>query len=112
VRCVGIHIADGDEVDLALGDRLGDFTDRLDLRRRQAEPFELVGARLAQRVVVEWIERREQPGANRSGRRGRELLPANDGAQAGKARFAPAQAEGAGLLGDRRKTRVGEDQLG
>ena len=78
---------------------------------RQAEPLELVGARAAHRVVMERIEGGEQPVADRGGARGRELLAADDGAQAGKARLAPAQAEGAGLLGDRRKPRIGEDQL-
>ena len=60
---------------------------------------------------MERIEGGEQPVADGGGAGGRQLLAADDGAQAGKARFAPAQAEGAGLLGDRRKTRIGEDQL-
>ena len=64
------------------------------------------------RVVVERLESGEQPLADRGGARGRQLLPADDGAEAGKARLAPAQAEGAGLVGDRREARVGEDQLG
>ena len=62
--------------------------------------------------MVERIEGGEQPVADGGGARGRKLLPADDGAQAGKAGFAPAQAEGAGLLGDRREPRIGEDQLG
>ena len=37
------------------------------------------------------IEGGEQPVADRGGARGRELLAADDGAQAGKARLAPAQ---------------------
>ena len=45
VRRVGIHVADRVEVDLAFGDRLADFLDRLDLGGGQAEPPELVGAR-------------------------------------------------------------------
>ena len=62
--------------------------------------------------MIEGHECGEQPVADRGGARGRELLAADDGAKPGKARLAPAQAEGAGLLGDRREARVGEDQLG
>src|SRR5450830_124876 len=49
--------------------------------------------------------------AERTGARGRELLSAYDGAQAGKARLAPAQAEFAGLVRNRLEPRIGADQL-
>ena len=107
MRLVGLHGADARRDRCALGDGLADLLDRFDLRRRQAEPLELVGARAAHRVVMERIEGREQPGPDRGGAGGRELLPAHDGAQAGKARFAAAQAERAGLFGDRLEPRIG-----
>ena len=57
------------------------------------------------------IEGGEQPVADGGRACGRELLPAHDGAQAGKAGVAAAQAEGAGLVGDGLEPRIGEDQL-
>jgi hypothetical protein len=111
VRQVGLHIADLGEIDLSFGDGLADLADRLDLGRREAEPLELAGARAAHRVVMKRIEGGKQPGADRTGARGRELLSAYDGAQAGKARLAPAQAEFAGLVRNRLEPRIGADQL-
>ena len=108
---VGVHIADRGQIDASLGDGLADLPDRLDLGRREAKPLELVGARPPHRVVMKRIEGGEQPGADRGGARGRKLLPADDGAQAGIAGFAAAQAEGAGLFGDRLEPRIGQDQL-
>ena len=70
------------------------------------------GARLAHRVVVKRIEGREQPVADRRRARDRQLLAADDRAQAGIAALAAAQAEGAGLFGDRLEPRIGQDQLG
>ena len=108
---VGVHVADGGEIDAPFGDGLADFLDRLDLGRRQAKPLELVGARAAHRVVMKRIEGGEQPVADGRGAGRRQLLAADDGAQAGKAGLAPAQAEGAGLVGDRLEPRIGQDQL-
>ena len=96
---------------MLLGDGLADFLDRLDLGGGQTQPLEFVAARAADPVVMKRIEGREQPAADRGVARGRELLAAHDGAQSGKARFAPAQAEGAGLLRDRLEPRIGEDEL-
>ena len=113
VRDVGIHIADRVRDRCGPGRRpLPISLDRFDFRRGKAKPLELVGARTAHRVMMKRLEGGEQPVADCRGGRGRELLPANDGAQPGKARFAPAQAESAGFFGDRRKARIGEDQLG
>jgi len=111
MRLVGGHVADGAEIDVALCQSFADFADRLDLGRRQAEPLELVGARLAYGVVVERIERGEQPLADRAGACRRKLLPADDGAKAGKTRLPPAQRKGAGLFRHGFQTRILEDQL-
>jgi hypothetical protein len=61
--------------------------------------------------MVKWIERGEEPGTDRGGACSGKLLPANDRAQAGKSRLAPAQVEGAGFFGDRFEPRVGDNEL-
>lgn len=111
VRDVGVHIANTVKIDAALGYGFADFPDRFDLGRRQAESLQFVDARAAHRVVMERLEGCKQPVANRGGTRGRELLPANNGAQSGKAALAPAQAEGTGFIRNRLESRVGEDKL-
>ena len=77
----------------------------------KAEPLELVGARPPHGVMMKRIEGGEQPVPDGGGAGGRKLLAADDGAQAGIARFAAAQAEGARLFGDRLEPRIGQDQL-
>src|SRR6185437_8586240 len=96
---------------MALGDRLADLADRLDFGRGKTDTPELVGARLAYRFMTEWHECGKQPVADRRGGSGRQLLAADDGAQTGKARFAPAQVERTGLRGNRLEARVMQDQL-
>jgi hypothetical protein len=59
---------------------------------------------------VKWIERGEEPGTDRGRACGGKLLPANDRAQAGESRLAPAQVEGAGFFGDRFEPRVGDNK--
>ena len=61
--------------------------------------------------MVKRIEGGEQPVADGGGARGRELLPAHDGAQAGEARLAPAQREAAGFFRHRLEARIMKDQL-
>src|SRR6185312_9054772 len=78
---------------------------------RQAEALQLAGARGAHGVVVERIECGKEPVADRSRARSRELLAADDGAQTGEARLAPAQRERAGLLGDGAEPRILPDEL-
>jgi len=111
VRYVGIHVADGSEIDPASGDRFADFADRFDLRGGESKSPELVGARAAHGIVVKWIERGEESGTDRGGACGRELLPANDRAQAGKSRLAPTQVERTGFFGDRFEPRVCDNKL-
>ena len=53
---VGFAFADVIEIELALGDGVGDRLDRADLGGGQAEPPQPVGARAAERVVMERIE--------------------------------------------------------
>lgn len=112
MRRVGLHIADLGQVDAALGDRLADFLDRFDFGRGQAQPLELVAARRHHCVGMKRIESREQPVADGGSAGDRQLLPAHDGAQPGIAALAAAQVEGAGLVRDRRQSRIGQDQLG
>src|SRR5450759_5916701 len=78
VRQGGLHIADKGEIDLSFGDGFADLADRLEIGSREAEPLELAGARAAHRVVMKRIEGGKQPGADRTGARGRELLSAYD----------------------------------
>ena len=111
VRLVGIHVAHGSKIDPAFGDRFADFADRFDLRGGQPKPPEFVGARAAHSVVVKWIERGEESGTDRGGACSGKLLPANDRAQAGESRLAPAQIEHAGFFGDRFEPRVCDNKL-
>jgi hypothetical protein len=60
---------------------------------------------------VKWIERGEESGTDRGGACGGKLLAANDRAQAGESRLAPAQIERSGFLGDRFEPRVGDNKL-
>src|SRR5262245_63519164 len=108
---IGAHVADGGEINISVGDRLSDFPDRLDLRSRKAKALELIGARAAHGVMVKWLEGREQACADRGGTCGRKLLPADDGAEAGKSRLAPAETKRAGLVGNRLEPGVGNNQL-
>jgi hypothetical protein len=110
VCLVGFHGGDGVEIDMASGDGLADFLDGLDLRPRQTEPGQLVGAGQSHRVVVERIERREQPPPDRRGACGRELLTADDRAQAGVTTFAAANSGHAGFGEHRLPARVLLDQ--
>ena len=82
----------------------------LDLGRRQPEPAEPVGAGLAQRVVVERIERGADAAPDRRGARGRQLLAADDRGKPGKARLAPPQRRHAREFEDRLQPRVLLDQ--
>ena len=102
VGLIGLHRGDGIEIDVALGNGLADFLDRLDLGPRQAEPRELIPAREPHRIVMEWIERREQPRPDRRGAGGGKLLAADDGAEPGIAALAAA---------DRRQAGFGENRL-
>ena len=58
------------------------------------------------RIVVERIEGREQPGADRRGAGGRKLLAADDRAQPGIAALAAAQRGHAGFFGNRLPARI------
>jgi len=111
VRLVGIHVADTRQVDVAVADRLGDFANCLDLGRGQAEPLEPVAARAPDGVVMERLEGGKQPRADRGRAGGRQLLAADDGAQAGKTGLPAAQGEDAGFFCHRLQPRIGEDEL-
>ena len=57
MRGVGVLVGEHLEVE-ALGSNLArEIFQRLDFRRRQAEPAQAIGAGAARRLVVEWIER-------------------------------------------------------
>ena len=112
VRGVCVHVADGVEIDLAFSEGLADFTNGFDLGRGEAKPLELFVARFPHRIVMKRIEGRKQPVADRRGAGSRQLLPADDGAQAGKARLAPAQGERAGFIGHGFEARIGFDEPG
>ena len=92
--------------------RLADFLDRFDFGVRQAQPLELVGAGFNDRVVMKRIEGRKQPVAYSGGTRHRQLLAADDRAQAGIAAVAPAQVKGAGFFRHRHQPRIGGHQFG
>src|SRR4026208_527015 len=81
VRLVGIHVAHGSKIDPAFGDRFADFADRFDLRGGQPKSPELVGASAAHGIVVKWIERGEESGADCGSACSGKLLPAYDRAQ-------------------------------
>src|SRR5262249_19899814 len=109
VGFVGGHVANRGEIDMPLGDCFSDLPDRLNFRRRKAELLELVSARAAHSVVVKWIKCCKQPPTDRGGTRGPTLLAADNGAEAGKSRLTPAQAEGAGFVRDRLEPWVRKD---
>ena len=77
-----------------------------DLRRRQSEPAQPVGARLAQRVMVKRIERGADAGPDRRGAGGGQLLAADDRGQAGITGLAPPQRRHACDLEYRLQPRV------
>ncbi len=58
------------------------------------------------------IKRCEQPGANGSSTRGRELLSAYDCTESGKSRLALAQSKSPRFVGDGFEARIREHQLG
>ena len=88
----------------------GDFArqvlQRFDLRRRQAETSQPVGAGAAQRIVVKGIERGGKPGPDRRGAGGGELLAADDRCKPCKAGLAPTQLRHAGELEHGLESRV------
>ena len=67
VCLIGVHVSDCGEIDAAFSHRFADLPDRFDLRGREAEPFEFVGASPSYRIVMKRIEGGEQPGANCGG---------------------------------------------
>ncbi len=79
---------------------------------RQAEPFELVGARGSGPRRDETDRRRRTAGRGLSAALAVESCwPHTMAHRPAKPGLAPAQAEGPGLFGDRHEPRIGEDQL-
>ena len=62
--------------------------------------------------MVERLERRKEPVADRGGAGGGQLLAADDGAEAGETRLASPQREDAGFRRDGDEPRVLRDQSG
>jgi hypothetical protein len=111
VRIVGAHVANRGEIDLSPGHRLPNLPDGFDLGGRQTKALEFVGTRAPYCIMMKWVKCCEQPAADcgRAGRR--KLLAADDGAEAGKARLAPAQTERACPLRNGLEPGIREDQL-
>ena len=76
VRGVGVLFRQHVEVQPLGGQFARDVFQRLDLGGGKAEPAEAVGAGLADRLMIERIERGREPSPDRRGARGRELLAA------------------------------------
>ena len=110
VRGVGILFRQHVEVQPLGGEFARDVLQRLDLGGGQAEPAEPVGAGLADRLMIERIERGREPPPDRRGARGRQLLAADDRGEAGKTRLALPQRRHARELEDRLQPRVLLDQ--
>src|SRR5262249_21041409 len=111
VGVVGLHRGERIEIDLALGDRRAERLHGPDLRLRQAEPRELGGARAPHRVVVKRIEGGDDTPPDRARARSRQLLCADDGAQALKTRGPPAQVWAAGTIDEGAQPRIAGDKL-
>ena len=110
VRGVGVLFRQHVEVQPLGGEFARDVLQRLDLGGRKPEPAEAVGARLADGVVIERIERGREASPDRRGTRGGELLAADDRGQAGKTRLALPQRRHARQLEDRLQPHVLLDQ--
>ncbi len=80
--------------------------ERFDLRCRQTKPAEAVSAGTFQLLMIERIESRADTAPNRGGGRRGELLAADDGGEAGKARLAPSQRRHACKIQHRPEPRI------
>ena len=74
------------------------------------QPANAIGARLADDLMIERVERRREASPDRRGARGGELLAGDDGRQPGKARLALPQRRHAGQLENRLQPHVLPDQ--
>ena len=84
MRGVGVLFRQYVEVQPLGGQFARDVLQRLDLGGGKTEPAETVGARLADGIVIERIERFRQPSPDRPGACGRQLLAADDSASPAK----------------------------
>ena len=110
VRGVGVLVRQHLEIEPFGGEFARQVLQGLDLRRRQSEPAQTVGAGAAQCVMVKRIERGADAAPDRRGARGRHLLAADDRRQAGKAGLAPPQRRHARKLKYRFQPRILLDQ--
>jgi hypothetical protein len=103
---IGVLIGEHVEIEPPGAEFARDVLERLDLGGGEAEPSQPVGAGAADRVGIEWVERRLQSAPYRRRARGRQLLAADDVGDAGKARLPPPQRRHAGCGQDRRQPLV------
>src|SRR5207247_6440563 len=106
VRGVGVLVRQYVEIQSFRGQFAREILQGLDLRRRQTEPAQPVGAGAAQRVMVKRIERGADAGPDRRGAGGGELLAADDRGQASIAGLAAAQRRHARNLKYRFEPRI------
>ena len=105
VRGVGVLFRQHVEVQSLGGQFARDVLQRLDLGGGKAEPSEALGARLADGLGIERIERGREASPDRRGTRGGELLAADDCRQPGKTRLALPQRRHARQLENRLQPR-------
>ena len=106
VGIVGLHAGERAKIDRALRNRAGDGLHGLDLRPGEPDARELDWSRAPDRIMVKGVERRTEPSPDGGGARGRELLRANDGAQAGESGRPAPQRRPSGDVEQPRKARV------
>ena len=112
MRLLGRDVGQRCERKLAAGDGARDFLQRLDFRRREADPGELGRARADDRSRCERIERCGKPSSDRAGARGRKLLRYHRRRESGKA-IGPSPQRRPSRLGDERvKSRIGRAKCG
>jgi hypothetical protein len=98
MRRIGVHVSQRVDIDLAFAQRFADCLERPDLGPRQSDARKLFGTGAPYRLGIERIECRGKASPDRCCACGRELLRADDRAQARKAGWAPAQRRPAGNL--------------
>ena len=89
--CIGFDVRKRSEREMAAGHGAGDFLERFDFRRRQAEPRQPGRARPQDGLRRHRIEGRGEPAPDRAGAGGRKLLRHHGCGDAGKAVGTPPQ---------------------
>ena len=107
MRLIGGNIAKRREREIAARHGAGDFLERFDFRRRQAEPRQPGGARPQNGLGLERIERRGKPAPDRARACRRKLLRHHRRGEPGKAVGPPPQRRPPSFGHQRAKSRLG-----